>query len=873
MDARPKSIRDILHTGDQYVIPLFQRYYSWKKEHWDRIRKDLWALMDDHEKDVHFLGPLVCTPTSHFPGSVPAYQLIDGQQRLTTLTILLAAIRDVAVMRNLSSLAEEVTEDYLLHKRKQGSERFKVLPRFGDREALNAIVEGQDLTPYSDRQVFHAWKYFRRHVEHWARKDSEQQLHRLLDTVSRRLSLVVVTIEGENPYEIFESLNSTGLPLEESDLIRNFVFMQIPHARQHEFDEQFWKKLEGLFAAAEGQPAVPMTPFYRDFIMRNGFYSKEDSTFVDFKNYQKDANLSPEDQVKELIHYAALELMIRRPRAVKHERLRAALTQIDSMEITTAYPLILNLLDRHARGLMNDDDIVGALSDLASFALRRSICGESTRTYGRWFTEAIPALKDNPRHDLRNYLLARRWPDDATVRQRIADFALYSREKRKARIILETIEESFGHKEKVDMANLSIEHVMPQTISNNAPGKNWKAMLGPQWEDVHARLLHTLGNLSLTGYNPDLSNSSFSDKKELLAQSHLELNRHFANLSEWNEPAIKARASALTEEILRLWPRPAVGQEYTASAEALPSPERLSSGEKVRLEYWRHLDSQLEERGVPANLIVPTTKSTIDIAVGDTGLLRIQLGLNHQHGRIHVSLFLPGELGERIANRLQDQKSALEQEIGYPLHWEIAKRSSEIKAADEGLQLKDKEDWPVQHDWFGDRLEDYLRVFAPRVKEYEAEALKDSGLRQRVEQQLRMKSFWQACALVLEGSGLAFRENDPGAGHRYCRFENIDNGLLFGAEITAGEPYVGIYFGIANRASRKYKSKFKELSQSPLSELEAEIDAKIETSEQYFSTYIDFHLENSDEWLRFHQWIRDTALKFRSGFSKRLGVE
>ncbi len=89
MDARPKTVRDILHTGDQYIIPLFQRYYSWQKEHWDRLRKDIWALMEDESKPVHFLGPLVCTPTSHFPGSVPAYQLIDGQQRLTTLTLLL----------------------------------------------------------------------------------------------------------------------------------------------------------------------------------------------------------------------------------------------------------------------------------------------------------------------------------------------------------------------------------------------------------------------------------------------------------------------------------------------------------------------------------------------------------------------------------------------------------------------------------------------------------------------------------------------------------------------------------------------------------------------------------------------------------------
>ena len=268
MDARPKTVRDILHTGDQYLIPLFQRYYSWTKVHWERLRKDIWALMEDDAKAVHFLGPLVCTPTSHYPGSVPSYQLIDGQQRLTTLTLLLAALRDVAVSRKVKDLPDEVSEDYLLHKRKQGTERYKVLPRLGDREALTAIVEGQrDLSAFADTQVVRAWSYFRRHVQHWARKDEEQKLRKLLDTVSRRLSLVVVTIEGENPYEIFESLNSTGLPLEQSDLIRNFVFMQLPLAKQQEFFDQHWSALEGMFAATGNAVAVTMTPFFRDYLM------------------------------------------------------------------------------------------------------------------------------------------------------------------------------------------------------------------------------------------------------------------------------------------------------------------------------------------------------------------------------------------------------------------------------------------------------------------------------------------------------------------------------------------------------------------------------------------------------------------------------
>src|SRR5262245_41181762 len=238
MQAQPKTIRDILHTGDQYIIPLFQRYYSWEKEHWERLRLDIWTLIENGSKPVHFLGPLVCHLPSRMPGGTSSFQLIDGQQRITTLTILLSAIRDVARSRGLNDFAEEVTEDYLLFKRKQGSERYKILPRLGDREVLTAMVEGHEMSAYASSRVYEAWKYFQRHVQHLSRKDTQNQLRKLLDVITRRLNLVAVVIDGENPYEIFDSLNSTGLPLEESDLIRNFVFMDIPVAKKQEFDDR-----------------------------------------------------------------------------------------------------------------------------------------------------------------------------------------------------------------------------------------------------------------------------------------------------------------------------------------------------------------------------------------------------------------------------------------------------------------------------------------------------------------------------------------------------------------------------------------------------------------------------------------------------------
>jgi hypothetical protein len=217
---------------------------------------------------------------------------------------------------------------------------------------------------------------------------------------------------------------------------------------------------------------------------------------------------------------------------------------------------------------------------------------------------------------------------------------LYRRESTKTRVILEALEESFGHRERVDLSTLTIEHVMPQTITNNKNGKAWKEMLDDGWEKTHETLLHTLGNLTLTGYNTELSNSPFDTKQVELANSHLDLNAYFAGLPKWDAAAITKRAAELAVRVVTLWPRPVSVTAYAASAEAMPEPEGLTNVAKARLEYWRHLDSRLEDRGVPRHLIIPIADSWLPISIGTTGEADFVLSFNQQRGQIHVSLML-----------------------------------------------------------------------------------------------------------------------------------------------------------------------------------------------------------------------------------------
>jgi uncharacterized protein with ParB-like and HNH nuclease domain len=720
MDARAKTVREILHSGDQYLVPFFQRSYSWTGKYWERLFSDVLALMQDERNRQHFLGPLVCTATAHQPGEVPGYLLIDGQQRLTTLTLLLAALRDVARTRGLDDLADEIMEDYLVHKRKKGFQKYKVVPRLGDREALAAVVEDEDRQKHARSGIAKAYRYFCSEIEPWGDADGATHLERLFKAVTQRLSLVVVTIDGENPYEIFESLNSTGLPLEESDLIRNYLFMLVPLADQAEFNEKHWQPFEGFFEAAEGRTAIPATAFYRNYVMREGAYSKAGSTFVDFKDQFTRRGLKPEEQVKELSQFVGYEAALRSPRLCPDAALRASLSRITQLDITTAYPLLLSLLNRHDRQEMDRDTLLGCLVDLESFVIRRSICGESTRAYGRWFPEAVRAVRENPREDLRQYWLRRGWPDDEAFAARLEDFPLYRRETKKARLLLEALEEGHRHKEKVDVATLTIEHVMPQTIKDDKAGKAWRNMLGAEWQRVQNALLHTIGNLTLSGYNPELSNRPFEKKQRDYGESNVVLNRYFAKVEVWNEDAIRKRSRVLAEKVLKLWPRPDAGPEYILPDEEKDGDVDTNGAEETRqfrLEYWDALNDVLAERNGFVKPHKPQAASWMTYALGRSGFL-MSVAMHTRERWIKAQVECDGPVGRVAFKKLEADKDAIEKDAGEKLWWRYRpdRRTSQIVALLEHTNPLDEKDRTRQVEWLADQLETLYRVFSPRLK-------------------------------------------------------------------------------------------------------------------------------------------------------------
>jgi hypothetical protein len=549
------------------------------------------------------------------------------------------------------------------------------------------------------------------------RPSSPDQFTETMPPGRERLPLVVITIDGENPYEIFESLNSTGLPLEESDLICNFMFMQIAQPQQEEFNKKHWAPFEELFGDLEDDPKR-MTTFYRNYLMRGGTYSKPKQTFVDFKEQHRLRTLTPEAQVDELKRFAKYQLILDGLTPCKSDALRKRLADIGMLEITTAYPLLLCLMDLHESGGLEEDELLGCLDDLASFVIRRSICAESTRNYNRWFPEAIPLIKNTPREDLRKQWLRRRWPDDATFIARLEEFSLYHREQKKCRLILEALEVSLGHKEKVDLSDpkIQIEHVMPRTIQADKFGKVWQADLGDGWQAVHDKWLHTLGNLTLTAYNQDFGNRPYTAKRTELIQSKLGLNQYFARVESWNVDAICSRGQALAKKVAAIWPRPTGGEYVPVTA---TEKLRLTPKERRdrRFQYWNDLLALLKKAAFIPKLPKSSPSGWLGI---NFGVKRFRLLAFANTGKRHIGVALAcrGPEGKKHFRALREVKTAIEAEVGEHLLWEEMpkQKSAYIILRRTSTLLDDIAQWPDQHGWLASKLKVFVETFAGRCK-------------------------------------------------------------------------------------------------------------------------------------------------------------
>jgi uncharacterized protein with ParB-like and HNH nuclease domain len=559
MQASETTIRKLIEGSKQYVIPLFQRPYSWNQKHWSTLWQDVIDLVADANARPHFFGSTVTAPARSVPQGVGKWLLIDGQQRMTTTQLFLAAIRDAASDASATNLSQKIEGQSLLTAYETGDEQLKVLPTQGDREAFRHIIRHEDRPP---SRLTDCHSFFLSRLR--ARKGlSAEFLETVYLVVVDRLSLVGITCdEQDNPHLIFESLNAKGEKLTPADLIRNFLLMRIHVNEQQTVFDQHWRPIQ---EALRDQ----LTEFVRHYLMKEGKIIKSADIYFELKDRLVSAT---PDQTKQFLadlhrhgmHYARFI----NPAEFEADRdISASLNRLRVIEATVAYPLLLRVFDVVHRGSLTRAQLLEVLNILESFLIRRSVCGYPSNQLRKIFPPIFDAVGGSGESfvaGVREQLGGKRCPDDKTFADALFTQPLYATAKRgtRLRIMLERLEESFDHKEPADLSTAQIEHVMPQTLT-----PAWFQELGDDAPKHYARLLHTLGNLTLTGYNPDLSNRPYAEKRELLKTSHFELNRHFDQVERWTPAAIEARARSIADRALKIWAD--VGRDGLSQADAV----------------------------------------------------------------------------------------------------------------------------------------------------------------------------------------------------------------------------------------------------------------------------------------------------------------
>lgn len=564
----------------------FSAHISWKEKEWGTLWDDLADLCEEAEPRSHFIGSIVTMPTRSVPEGVAKYLLIDGQQRLTTLFILLAILRDQA--KEQGNLAAEIQQTLLTNPFKHGLETLKLLPTHADRDSFKQIILGQ--TSVADGQIGKAKAYFEKKL----RVLSPANREKLKSVIVGSLSLVSIVLDADdNPHLIFESLNAKGRPLSHADLIRNYFFMRIHVDRQDSLYEEHWKPMQDKLGD-------DLTECIRHFLMKDGDVVKQGDVYFALKE-RADKNIRLEQEViaylGNIVRFANYYKKLLEPANDGSLAISERMRRLNRIEVTTAYPFLLNVYDDYARGRVSDDDFTAILDVLENFMIRRWVC--SVPTYG--LNKVFPPLYAQARrHDslldgIRLVLSGKNYPRDDEFRDRLVATRLYASGERaaKTKLILERLESQAAHREPVPSDKLTIEHVMPQTLTDA-----WRAHLGDDADAVYGQFVHTLGNLTLTGYNAPMSNNSFAEKQAILADSHVGLNKYFQDITVWNGDAISVRAEHLAGIALQVWPYFGRSDQGSAQSDGVTNRRPaavLFFGKRIPASTWRDVTQRTLE--------------------------------------------------------------------------------------------------------------------------------------------------------------------------------------------------------------------------------------------------------------------------------------
>lgn len=594
MDAKESTLHSFLSQQIIMNVPIYQRKYNWSSDECKQLFNDILAIGGDESKKSYFIGSIVFKKEeSDQIGGPDNVVLIDGQQRITSITLIYCALCDYYKQRD-ANLCNYYHNNFLRNNDIDNS--YKLNLTKDDDFTLKRIIQSITIDKEFELKDEDALNLYTNY-EIFKKLINEDNIEIIKNGLNKLVFISVGLGSDDNPQLIFESLNSTGLELKKNDLIRNFILMGLDSQHQNELYNNYWYEIEQGF---KNEDAL-FDDFIRYYLaVKRGKLPTKYNIYKDFKTYSREFECI-DDLVKDIYKFSRYFFNILFEKEEDPELLEV-FKSLNDLEFNVTMPFILSLYDDYKNPDNNPDinltkdDFIEIVKYVESYLLRRSICEIPTNSLNKVF---VRLSREIDKSDYLNYFKAviaekdgaRRFPTDVEVGENILIKNLYSKRKILSHILINI--ENNGSKAIVNIDECTLEHIMPQNLSSD-----WINELGDNYEEIHEKYLHTLGNLTLTLYNSEMSNKSFNEKKTIdggFIDSKLDLNKKIAQMDSWGGEEIENRSKDLTNEITKIWKYPGKTEEITEIIETIDETEDFE-------DYTLDDFTDLEERTLPRQL-------------------------------------------------------------------------------------------------------------------------------------------------------------------------------------------------------------------------------------------------------------------------------
>lgn len=576
MKAEVEEISGVFRDGGdvQFILPRFQRAYAWEEKDWQTLWKDARKIIASNTANLdHFLGAMVVVNIETGINEPRTYQLVDGQQRLLTISIFLCALRNLA---KSDSLRREIL-DYLVNEHRVGLQHYKILPTVNndDRAIWRHLLKYNTSPEYQreDSLINRSYEYFYNSIKKYTQENGVD-LAEIFRNFKKFLKIAVIHLDrDEQTHQIFESLNTKGKPLTQADLVRNYIALRLNATQQDEIWEKYWREIDDetmlsdkRSVSSRGRKIGELTGFFRHYLAcQKYFLPNVGDVYEEFRNFMEESSQNNNDvlfeqEMKTLHRYAHHYKRLLDPD--NSGEIGKQIDRLNEFEATASYPLLLYLYDLYSQEQVTADSFLECLRKLENFLVRSLVGGTTNNQANRLYPTIVRELVDSNLTDKRfitafqNALHKRNYPSNERIREVLKTENMYEGGKSaKLKFILEEVSQQLAKKRALDVrteliGKPTIEHIMPQRPRD-------MSQLGGDLESVHRDLVDNIGNLTIVSqsFNSTLSNRTFSDKRTELIKHGLDINhQYFGKVHQWNREEIENRRNWLVGLILEIWP-------------------------------------------------------------------------------------------------------------------------------------------------------------------------------------------------------------------------------------------------------------------------------------------------------------------------------